>query len=58
MNVIGATSLHLAVIGGDADLVRLLISNNADIEAKNNDGNNIIKVCFLPIHYLSFTHDC
>ena len=58
MNVIGATSLHLAVHYGYTDMVRLLISNKADIEAKDNKGNNIIQVCFHPIHYLSFTHDC
>ena len=40
MNVIivGATPLHIAAKEGHADLLTLLLSNKADIEAKDNNG--------------------
>jgi ankyrin repeat protein len=39
----GNTALHWAAVGGHVQLVKLLLDNGADIEAKSRDG-------FVPMH--------
>ena len=40
--IIGATPLHRAVQRGHTDVLTLLFSNKADIEAKDNNGMYVL----------------
>lgn len=46
-NRCGKTDLHDAVLMGDCDLIRTLIQNGADINAKNNNGQTAVYLAFL-----------
>ena len=38
LNIIGATTLHIAAQEGHVDILTLLINNKADIDAKDING--------------------
>ena len=40
-NVIGQTPLHCAAHQGHADCMNILINSGAEVNAKNNEGDNI-----------------
>jgi ankyrin repeat protein len=40
--VLGFTPLHLAVIQGNLSVVNLLLANNADVNALDNEGHSVV----------------
>ena len=48
----GYTALHWACINGNVEVVKLLISNNADVAATNNVSERVLfKVTGYPLNY-------
>jgi ankyrin repeat protein len=41
----GDTPLHLAIPGGDVELVRLMVSQGADVNARNGAGKTPYTLC-------------
>ena len=47
VNIIETTPLHIAAAAGHVDILVLLISNKADIEAKDNKGKYVLTLVIL-----------
>jgi ankyrin repeat protein len=52
----GNTPLGVACLNGHIDVVKLLISHNADMKARNKEGSNILQLACSEEHWNLFQH--